>query len=78
MRLLLVEDTADVAEAIAASFARRGDAVDSVGTVDDAMGMLDVNDYEVVILDINLPDGEGTEILRVAAARSGGRRPCSC
>ena len=40
MRLLLVEDTADVAEAIAASFARRGDAVDSVGTVDDAIGML--------------------------------------
>jgi DNA-binding response OmpR family regulator len=64
MRLLLVEDTADVAEAIAASFARRGDAVDSVGTVDDAMGMLDVNDYEVVVLDINLPDGEGTEILK--------------
>ena len=23
-----------------------------------------VNDYEVVILDINLPDGEGTEVLR--------------
>ena len=64
MRLLLVEDTADVAEAIAASFARRGDAVDSVGTVDDAIGMLAVNDYEVVILDINLPDGEGTEVLR--------------
>ena len=64
MRLLLVEDTADVAEAIAASFARRGDAVDSVGTVDDAIGMLDVNDYEVVVLDINLPDGEGTEVLK--------------
>ena len=64
MRLLLVEDTADVAEAIAASFARRGDAVDSVGTVEDAMGMLDVNDYEVVVLDINLPDGEGTEVLK--------------
>jgi DNA-binding response OmpR family regulator len=64
MRLLLVEDTADVAEAIAASFERRGDAVDSVGTVQDAMGMLDVNEYEVVVLDINLPDGEGTEVLK--------------
>ena len=64
MRLLLVEDTADVAEAIAASFARRGDAVDSVHTVDDAIGMLAVNDYEVVILDISLPDGEGTEVLK--------------
>jgi two-component system response regulator TctD len=64
MRLLLVEDAADVAEAIAASFARRGDAVDSVRTVDDAFGMLAVNDYAVVVLDINLPDGEGTEVLK--------------
>ena len=64
MRLLLVEDTADVAEAIATSFARRGDAVDSVRTVDDAMGMLEVNEYDVVILDINLPDGQGTDVLK--------------
>src|SRR4051794_33190463 len=72
MRLLLVEDTADVAEAIAASFAPGGDAVDSVGTVDDAMGMLEVNEYEVVVLDINLPDGEGTEILKALRRQ---RRP---
>ena len=36
MRLLLVEDTVDVAEAIVASFARRGDAVDHVTTLADA------------------------------------------
>lgn len=64
MRLLLVEDTDDVAEAIAASFVRRGDAVDRVGTVEAAQDTLAVNDYEVIILDINLPDGEGTEVLR--------------
>lgn len=64
VRLLLVEDTEDVAEAIVASFARRGDAVDCVGTVADACDTLAVNEYEVVILDINLPDGEGTEVLR--------------
>ncbi|MBP7003246.1 response regulator transcription factor [Amaricoccus sp.] len=64
MRLLLVEDTEDVAEAIVASFQRRGDAIDSVGTVEDARDTLAVNDYDVVILDINLPDGPGTEVLR--------------
>jgi DNA-binding response OmpR family regulator len=64
MRLLLVEDTEDVAEAIAASFVRRGDAVDRVGSVEAAQDTLAVNDYEVIILDINLPDGEGTEVLR--------------
>ncbi len=72
MRLLLVEDTRDVAQAIAESFGRRGDAVDCVGTVDDATGMLAVNDYDVVILDINLPDGEGTEVLRALRRQ---RRP---
>jgi two-component system response regulator TctD len=65
VRLLLVEDTEDVAEAIAASFVRRGDAIDCVDTVEAACDTLAVNDYEVIILDINLPDGEGTEVLRL-------------
>lgn len=64
MRLLLVEDTDDVAEAIMASFVHRGDAIDCVDSVEAACDTLAVNDYEVVILDINLPDGEGTEVLR--------------
>ncbi len=64
MRLLIVEDTEDVAGAIAASFQRRGDAIDCVETVADACDTLAVNDYDVVILDINLPDGQGTEVLR--------------
>jgi DNA-binding response OmpR family regulator len=64
MRLLVVEDTEDVAEAIVTSFRRRGDAVDCVETVEDAHEALAVNEYDVVILDINLPDGLGTDILR--------------
>ena len=72
MRLLVVEDTEDVAEAITASFQRRGDAVDWVGSVGGACDALAVNDYDVVILDINLPDGQGTEVLRDLRRR---RRP---
>ena len=64
MRVLLVEDAADVADAIAASFIRRGDAIDCVDTVQAAEDTLAVNDYEVIILDINLPDGQGTDVLR--------------
>jgi DNA-binding response OmpR family regulator len=64
MRLLLVEDTVDVAEAIVASFVRRGDAIDSVETIEAARDALAVQSYDVVILDINLPDGLGTEVLR--------------
>ncbi|MEO8242466.1 MAG: response regulator transcription factor [bacterium] len=64
MRMLLVEDTEDVAAAVAESFARRGDAVDCVDTVADAVASLAVQDYDIAILDIELPDGEGTEVLR--------------
>lgn len=64
MRLLLVEDVEDVAEAIVSSFVRRGDAIDRVATVADAQDTLAVNDYEVIVLDINLPDGDGRTILQ--------------
>ena len=72
MRLLLVEDTEDVAEAIVTSFVRRGDAIDCVDTVEQAHDTLAVNDYEVIILDINLPDGQGTEVLQALRRQ---RRP---
>jgi len=71
MRLLLVEDTADVADAIVASFGHRGDAGDHVGSVDEAGGALAVQDYDVIILDIGLPDGLGTEVL--ASLRNRGK-----
>ncbi len=70
MRLLLVEDTRDVADAIAATFARGGVAVDVAATMAEAIDFLNVQAYEVIILDINLPDGSGTDIL--AGIRSAG------
>ncbi len=72
MRLLLVEDTADVADAIAASFARRGDAIDTACTCAEAQGLLAAQEYDVAIFDIELPDGKGTDILR---ALRGARKP---
>ena len=64
MRVLLVEDTLDVASAIVASFAKRGHALDHAATAAAARDFLSVQAYDLVILDINLPDGEGTDVLR--------------
>ena len=64
MRLLLLEDTEDVAEAVVASFSRRGDAVDHAATVAAAIDLIAVQDYDVAILDIGLCDGSGAEVLR--------------
>lgn len=69
MRILLVEDAIDVAEAICSTFARRGDAVDHVTTVADAEASIAVQDYDVAVLDIGLPDGSGTEVLKALRNR---------
>ena len=64
MRILLLEDAEDVAEAIATSFTRRGDAVDHAVCVADATALVDVQDYDVAILDVQLPDGSGIDVLK--------------
>ncbi|WP_328803865.1 response regulator transcription factor [Paracoccus xiamenensis] len=61
--MLLVEDAEDVAQAIATTLSRRGDAVDHAATLADARDLVAVQDYDVAILDIELPDGLGTEVL---------------
>ena len=64
MRVLLVEDTEDVADAIAVRFARSGHAIDRAAQCASARDALAVQDYDLVILDINLPDGSGFDLLR--------------
>lgn len=63
MRLLLVEDTADLAEAIVVSFRRRGDAIDHAVDHASATACLAASNYDVVILDLGLPDGDGISVL---------------
>ena len=64
MRVLLVEDTEDVAEAIVANFSRSGHAIDRVTGCGAARDAVAVQDYDLVILDINLPDGSGFDVLK--------------
>ncbi|MBO6511359.1 MAG: response regulator transcription factor [Roseibium sp.] len=74
MRLLLVEDTFDMAEAIMIRLERTGIACDLAKTLEQARACVDVQRYDVVILDINLPDGLGTDLLKEMRAR-GDRTP---
>lgn len=70
MRLLLVEDTFDMAEAIMIRLDRSGIACDLAKSLEDARSCLYVQRYDVIVLDINLPDGLGTELLREIRSRS--------
>ncbi|OKH87481.1 response regulator transcription factor [Thalassospira sp. TSL5-1] len=72
MRILIVEDTEDVAEAILAHFSRQGHVCEVAATIEDAGHFLRLESYDLIILDINLPDGSGLDFLKqLRAAKNG-------
>jgi two-component system copper resistance phosphate regulon response regulator CusR len=64
VRLLVVEDEPDLANAIARGLRRDGHAVDTALTVVDADIKLRTAGYDLVCLDWNLPDGSGIALCR--------------
>jgi two-component system response regulator QseB len=64
MRLLLVEDDPILGDGMAASLRLRGWAVDWSRTAAQADLAISGVAYDVVILDLGLPDGEGLKLLR--------------
>jgi two-component system, OmpR family, response regulator TctD len=64
MRILLVEDTVDVGEAIVARFERIGHTVDWEKDGQVADEVLEVQAYDLLILDVNLPALDGFSILK--------------
>lgn len=63
MRLLLVEDHPPLAEALTAGLARGGFAVDCAGSAAEARRWAAGAAYDLVVLDIGLPDGSGLALL---------------
>ena len=64
MRLLLVEDEAELAELVAENLQRDGFAVDVAGRIGDARATLSTTTYELLLLDLRLPDGDGLDLIR--------------
>lgn len=64
MRILMVEDAEDLAEGVVAHLARTGIVCDLAHGIEDARDCRAVQDYDAMILDINLPDGSGLSFLR--------------
>jgi len=64
VRILIVEDAVELAEAVADGLRDRGFAVDLAFTARDAEEKTVVNEYDVIILDLNLPDADGIEFCR--------------
>jgi DNA-binding response OmpR family regulator len=63
VRLLIVEDNADLAELMESVLRRSGFATDRAATSGDASALLSSIQYAAVILDLGLPDGDGLGLL---------------
>lgn len=64
MRMLLVEDNARLASLIREGLDRQGFAVDWCETVHGAEHALLINDYDLMLVDLGLPDGDGLDLVR--------------
>ncbi|HEY9215671.1 MAG TPA: response regulator, partial [Ancylobacter sp.] len=64
MRLLLVEDSARLRDLVGETIRGAGWRLDTVGGRLDAEEALAATQYDLVLLDLGLPDGDGIEVLR--------------
>ncbi|MFN3323027.1 MAG: response regulator [Bryobacteraceae bacterium] len=63
MRILVVEDEKRIADFLSRGLESAGYAVDIAGDGQTALGMIHATDYDLVILDLMLPDTDGLSVL---------------
>ena len=64
MKVLIVEDTVELARALRDFFALGGHSADIAGDLSSAQDYLSVSHFDMVLLDIMLPDGDGRGLLK--------------
>jgi DNA-binding response OmpR family regulator len=64
MRILIVEDEKKFLDILQRSLRGEGYTVDGVGTASDAVEYLKSYHYDLVIMDLQLPDGTGSSLLK--------------
>ncbi len=63
MKFLLVEDNLDLANAIASRMRIDGHVIDHAEKLEDASAFVATGEYDLILLDIMLPDGDGRTFL---------------
>ncbi|WP_315833833.1 response regulator transcription factor [Bradyrhizobium prioriisuperbiae] len=72
MRILLVEDEPEMAAALSAALKRYDIVVDHVSTLVDATEAVSSDVYAAILLDRQLPDGDGLQLIPVLRAKRTG------
>lgn len=67
--VLVVDDDRDLRQVVAESLESHGFAVAQAGDVADALARLEGYAYDVLVIDLRLPDGDGMDVLGSALAR---------
>ncbi|MDE2119725.1 MAG: sigma-54-dependent Fis family transcriptional regulator, partial [Betaproteobacteria bacterium] len=74
IRMLVVDDEPDLRELYVLTLMREGWQADEAGSVAQALELMGRHAYEVAIVDMRLPDGEGHDILAWAQSQRRGER----
>ena len=73
MRVLVVEDDKRIADGLVAHLAGHGHAVDTAGNLAAGWAALGAEPFDLLLLDLGLPDGDGASLLaRLRAAPAAG------
>lgn len=70
MRILIVEDDKVIREGLEYSLIQENYQVDCAGTVQESTKMIKSNQYDLLLLDLGLPDGTGYELCKLAKTLS--------
>ncbi len=65
MKILIVEDEKDLRETMVASLAKEHFVIEAVGNFRSASEKIEVYDYDCILLDIMLPNGNGLQLLEL-------------
>lgn len=63
MKILIIEDEKALSESIAEYLSKQEYHCDVAGNLHDAIAKIEYSDYDCILLDITLPDGDGLKIL---------------
>lgn len=64
MKLLIIEDEIDLVNALKKGFIKKGYVVDCATDGENGLELYYINEYDLIILDLNLPSMDGLEVLK--------------
>jgi DNA-binding response OmpR family regulator len=70
MKILLIEDEISLASSIETYLVDEGHVCETTHLFEDATEKIELYEYDCLIVDINLPDGNGLDLIRLAKKRN--------